>query len=281
MDTVKKDLLEIVEKMPAFPQSVHRVIELTSDINSDPRALVEVIEHDPILIMKILKMVNSPYFGLAEKITSVNHAVVYIGINTVKNLALSTATLGVLPRTNKAGFDMDAFLLHSLSTAIIARIIARKLKVPEKEAFDFFLSGLLHDFGKIVFAHFMPNDFKLVLQMVKDEGLPIYEAEQKIFAADHTQIGSLLGEKWNLPVHLISCIKNHHCHDRKESLIIDVVWAADQISKELKIGFGGENRIEKLPDGILESFGADAQAVINSLGDITAETEKALIFIQK
>jgi len=281
MDTIRKDLLKIVEKMPAFSRSVHRVIELTSDINSDPRDLVEVIEHDPILIMKILKLVNSPYFGLDQKITSVNHAVVYVGINTVKNLALSTATLGVLPRTNNAGFDMDAFLLHSLSTAIIARIFARRLKIQEREAFDFFLSGLLHDFGKIVFAHFMPNDFKQALQMAKEEGLPLYEAEQKIFTADHTQIGSLLGEKWNLPTHLIACIKNHHCLDRKESLITDTLFAADQISKELKIGFGGENMIEKLPDGILERFGANTQAVINALGDINAETEKALIFIRK
>jgi HD-like signal output (HDOD) protein len=281
MDTIRKDLLEMVEKMPAFPRSVHRVIELTSDINSDPKDLVEVIEHDPILIMRILKLVNSPYFGLAQKITSINHAVVYIGINTVKNLALSTATLGVLPRTNNAGFDMDAFLLHSLSTAIIARIFARKLKIQEKEGFDFFLSGLLHDFGKIVFAHFMPNNFKQVLQMVKEEGRPLYEAEQKIFTADHTQIGSLLGEKWNLPTHLIACIRNHHRHDRERSLITDAVSAADQISKELKIGFGGENMIEKLPDGILERFGTNVQAVINSLGNINEETEKALIFIQK
>ena len=281
MDTIRKDLIQSVEKMPAFPQSVHRVIELTSDINSDPRDLVKVIEHDPILITKILKMVNSPYFGLAEKITSVNHAVVYIGINTVKNLALSTATLGVLPRTNNAGFDMDAFLLHSLSTATIARLFARRMKIQEREAFDFFLSGLLHDFGKIVFAHFMPNEFKQALQMVKEEGLTLYEAEQKIFTADHAQIGSLLGEKWNLPTHLITCIKDHHRHDRKESLIIDVVSAADQISKELKIGFGGENRIETIPDVITDRFGANLQAVIDSLGDINAETEKALVFIQK
>jgi len=281
MDAIRKDLLEIVEKMPAFPRSVHRVIELTSDINSDPKDLVEVIEHDPILIMKILKLVNSPYFGLAQKITSVNHAVVYIGINTVKNLAVSAATIGVLPRTNNAGFDMDAFLLHSLSTAIIARIFARKLKIQERENFDFFLSGLLHDFGKIIFAHFMPNDFKRALQLVKKNGLPLYEAEQNIFTTDHAQIGSLLGEKWNLPTHLTACIRNHHCHDRKESLIIDAVSAANQISKELKIGFGGENMIEKLPDGILERFGSDVQAVINSLGNIPEETEKALIFIQK
>ncbi len=281
MDTIRKDLLQSVEKMPAFPQSVHRVIELTSDINSDPRDLVKVIEHDPVLITKILKMVNSPYFGLAQKITSVNHAVVYVGINTVKNLALSTATLGVLPRMNNAGFDMDAFLMHSLSTATVARLIAKRLKIQEREAFDFFLSGLLHDFGKVVFAHFMPNDFKQVLQIVKEEGLPLYEAEQRIFMTDHAQIGSLLGEKWNLPSHLITCIKDHHRHDDKESLIRDVVSAADQISKQLKIGFGGENRIETLHDGIRERFGANLQAVIDSLGDIHAETEKALVFIQK
>ena len=176
---------------------------------------------------------------------------------------------------------MDAFLLHSLSTAIIARIFARKSMIQEKDSFDFFLSGLLHDFGKIVFAHFIPDDFKRALQTAKDEGLPLYEAEQIIFAADHAQIGSLLGEKWKLPAHLIACIRNHHCRDREESLIIDAVSAANQVSKELKIGFGGENRVENLPAGILERFGAGMQSVIHSLGNIHAETEKALIFIQK
>src|ERR1035437_1151040 len=113
MNEIRKDLPAMVEKMPAFTQNVLRVIELTSDINSDPKDLVEVIQCDPILMMRILKLVNSPYFGLAQKISSINHAVVYIGINTVKNLALSTAIIGVLPRTNAAGFDMDGFLRHS------------------------------------------------------------------------------------------------------------------------------------------------------------------------
>lgn len=281
MELIRKELFEMVEKMPAFPQSVHRVIQLTSDINSDPRALVEVIEHDPILIVKILKLVNSPYFGLAQEITSVNHAVVYIGINTVKNLALSTATLGVLPRTNRAGFDIDAFLLHSLSTAIISRIFARELGVPEREGFDFFLAGLLHDFGKIVFAHFMPNDFRRALQIAAEEGLPLCEAEQRIFAADHAQIGSLLAEKWKLPDRLTACIRDHHATDREESPFIDAVFAANQIGKELEIGFGGEKRTERLPDGILKRFGPDLNEVIRSLGDIQAEMDKAMIFIKK
>jgi HD-like signal output (HDOD) protein len=268
MNEIRKDLPEMVEKMPAFSQSVHRVIELTSDINSEPKALVEVIQHDPILMMRILKLVNSPYFGLARKISSINHAIVYIGINTVKNLALSTAVIGVLPRTNAAGFDMDGFLRHSLSTAIVARIIARKSGVQERDIFDFFLSGLLHDFGKIVFAHFLPHEFKKALILAKDGAIHLYEAEQKVFAADHTHIGSLLGEKWHLPPHLVASLREHHGHNGESSLMIDAVSAANQISKELKIGYSGENIIEELPQSIADLFGDGREGIIGSLGDV-------------
>ena len=112
--------MNMVERMPAFPISVHRVVELTSDINADPKELVAIIEHDPVLLMRILKLANSPYFRLSQKITSVNHAVVIVGFNTVKNMALSIAAIGVLRLKTTAGFDMEGFLLHSLSTATIA-----------------------------------------------------------------------------------------------------------------------------------------------------------------
>jgi HD-like signal output (HDOD) protein len=256
------------------------VIELTSDINSDPKDLVEVIQHDPILMMRVLKLVNSPYVGLAQKISSINHAVVYIGVNTVKNLALSTAIIGVLPRTNAAGFDMDGFLRHSLSTAIIARILAKKAGVQERDIFDFFLSGLLHDFGKIVLAHFLPHEFKKALTMAKAEAIHLYEAEQAVFTADHTQIGSLLGEKWHLPLHLVACLRDHHGHDQENTLIIAAVAAANQISKELKIGYSGENIIDKLPKTISDLFDTANVGIIDSLGDVRAEMEKANMFIK-
>ena len=281
MNEIRRDLPEMVDKMPAFSQSVHRVIQLTSDINSDPKLLVEVIQHDPILMMRILKLVNSPYFGLAQKISSVNHAIVYIGINTVKNLALSAAVVGVLPSTNAAGFDLDGFLQHSLSTAIIARILARKSGIQERDVFDFFLSGLLHDFGKIVFAHFLPHEFKKALTMAREEGVHLYEAEQKVFNADHTQIGSLLGEKWHLPLHLVACLRGHHGQDQDDSLLIAAVSAANQISKEFKLGYSGENIIEDIPKKISELLGGDKADIIASLGDVQAEMEKAMVFISK
>jgi HD-like signal output (HDOD) protein len=281
MDIHRQDIAGMVERMPPFPRSAHRVIELTSDINANPKELVEVIEHDPVLLLKLLRMVNSPYFGLSQKITSVNHAVLYIGINTVKNLALSAAAIGALPKTNEAGFDLNAFLTHSLATGTISRLFAKKMKVAEKDTFDYFLSGLLHDFGKIVFAHFMPQEFKKALLLAGEKKMPLYEAENEIFRIDHAQVGSLLGEKWQLPPNLIESLKGHHIQDNESGLsrITLIVSAADQITKELNIGNSGSNIIEKLPDEVVTAFGSDTTAIVGSLGDVQAEVEKAMTFI--
>jgi len=271
---------KMVQKMPAFPRSVHRVLELTSDMNSNPRELIDVIEHDPVLLLKILKLVNSPYFGLAEKITSVNHAVVYIGLNTIKNLALSAAAVGILPRTNKAGFDMNGFLLHSLSTATIARMFAKKMKVPGKDTFDYFMSGLLHDFGKIVFAHFLPDEFRKALNLAKEKGIPLFEAEQEIFGMDHSQVITLLGEKWLLAPGLVDSMEGHHYCGDKCTLFTHTIAVSNQLSKELKMGDSGSSHlIETLPDDITQRFGNDVDAIVGELGDVKDEIDKAAVFI--
>ena len=269
--------MDMVERMPAFPMSVHRVLELTADINADPKELVTIIEHDPVLIMRILKLANSPYFRLSQKITSVNHAVVIVGFNTLKNMALSIAAIGVLRLKTEAGF-MEGFLLHSLSTATIAKLFAKNMRIPTKASFDYFLSGLLHDFGKIVFAHFKPLDFQKALRMAREKGIPLHEAEKEIFNIDHAQVGSILGEKWNLPSNLLDAMKTHHNHDCARPLLTDVVSASNQISKELKIGEGGDPVMEKIPDQITGMFGADVDSIVGKLGDVRGEIEQAMVF---
>ena len=104
----QKDLIKYVEKLPAFPQSVTKVIELTSRAECSPKELVKVIEHDPVLTVKILKLVNSAFYGLSRPIKSINHGIVYAGFNTIKNLSVSIAAIGVLPRKNEIDFDIDA-----------------------------------------------------------------------------------------------------------------------------------------------------------------------------
>ena len=117
-------LTAAVDGMPAFPKSVQRILELTRDVNSTPKDLVDVIDKDPVVTVKILKVVNSAYYSLPKQITSIGHAVVYLGFNTIKNLALSIAAIGMLPKDNPSGFDVQQYLLHSLATAGLAKQLA-------------------------------------------------------------------------------------------------------------------------------------------------------------
>lgn len=278
MEKIRQDIWDSVEKIPAFSHSVQQIQEMSSDINCDSAQLVKVIEHDPVLVLNILKMVNSPYFGLSKKITSVNHAVLYIGLNTIKNLALSVSILGVMPRKNAAGFDMDAFLMHSLATATITRMLAKKSGIPEREIFDYFLSGLLHDFGKIVLACYLPGEYKETLKIAREETVPLFEVEKQVFGVNHAIIGSLLMEKWQIPGSINKALKHHHNTTDDDSQMRDFIITADQISNELKIGYSGNNVIESIPQKVLVQFGSDLNQIITSLGEIRAEVEKAIIF---
>jgi putative nucleotidyltransferase with HDIG domain len=278
---LQNKLVGMVDKVPPFPKSVHRVIELTNDVNCAPKDLVQVIEHDPVITMNMLKLVNSAFFGLTKSVSSVRHAVVYLGLNTVKNLALSIATIHSLPRKNITGFDINAFLLHSLTTASIAQRIGKEY-LGSKDTSDIFVAGLLHDFGKVVLAQFMADEFGRAIDMAQQENIPLHDAEMKVIGVNHTTIGAMLAEKWELPTDLVTCIREHHSPDfvaASEDKVDDCVFAADQISKKLAIGFSGNPVVEEFPAHVVELLGMGLDAMIEDLGDLTEEIETAESFI--
>lgn len=278
-DTTGK-LIAAVEKMPAFPKSVQRILELSRDINCSPKELVAVIEKDPVMTMKLLRALNSAYYSLPTQITSVNQAVVYLGLNTIKNMALSFATLGILPRTNGAGFDMQRYLLHSLITAGLARLVAQKFNVANANPADCYIAGLLHDFGKVVFAQSMPEEFKLALEKSLDEAIPLHLAERAVIGADHTQIGAMLVEKWQFPSGISTLIHDHHTPSANHSGVGACVFIANQLSKQLGFSSSGHLVVEELPAELSAQFGGDLSAVIAGLGDLTLLVDEAQFYAQ-
>jgi len=273
-----KELIAFVEKMPAFPKSVQRVVQLTSDINAPAKEIVRVIESDPVMTVKILKVINSAFYGLPQKITSIQRAVVHIGLNTIKNLALSVAAMGVLKPTNKAEFNTQDFLLHSLTTASICRLLAEKLNVKSSECSDFFVAGLLHDFGKIVFAEFDPDNFKLALEKSAEENISLHDAEIEFMGISHAQAGKILAERWELDPILIDAIENHH-NSKNNSQLKDCIFTANQISKKLQFGFSGNPIIEENSEELIPRFNLTLEVLIVSLGDLTPIKSEALSFI--
>ncbi|MDP2822600.1 MAG: HDOD domain-containing protein [Sulfuritalea sp.] len=277
---LERKLGTAVERMPAFPRSVQKILELTRNINCLPKELVGVVEMDPVMTMKILKVINSAYYGLPSKITSVSQSVVYLGINTIKNLALGFAAVGILPRMNAAGFDIQRYLLHSLVVAGAARQLATQFAKGEVDPGDCYIAGLLHDFGKVVFAQFLAAEFRDALMHSFEHSLPLHEAEKAVIGVDHGLVGALLAKRWAFPKHLIDCIRDHHNPMAEPSAMMDCLRVADQLVRFRDIGDSGNPWREAEAPAAPERFGDDLEAIAAKLGSLDKIVEDAMMFAQ-
>jgi putative nucleotidyltransferase with HDIG domain len=275
---LSQKLATAVDRMPAFPKSVQKILELTRDVNCSAKDLIQIIDKDPVVTVKVLRVVNSAYYSLPKQITSINHAVVYLGFNTIKNLALSIAAIGILPAHNAAGFDGQQYLIHSLSTAGIAKQLA--LRVGGADPMDCFICGLLHDFGKVVFAQFMPQEFRKALEASQWNETSLHLALREVIGADHDVVGAMLLEKWRFPVDLIETLRHQYGPELtdQDTPMMACVFAANQISKKLEYGFAGNPWIEELPSPLARRLGGTLDEVVASLGDLTPVFEEAKIF---
>lgn len=272
------ELLAFVEKMPAFPKSAQRLVQLASDSNSSAKDIVQVIECDPVMTVKILKVINSPYYGFSHKISSIPRAVVHIGINTIKNMALSVAAIGMLKSHSNVGLNAQEFLLHSLTTAIIAKILAERQNLPQSECSDFFVGGLLHDFGKLVFAECLPEHFNKALTLSREQQLPLYQAELECIGLNHAHLGKLLAEKWEFSDSLADAIAHHH-DALGENTLKDNIMAANEMSKTLKFGDAGNPVIEPFPEALAGRLGGSLDYLMLEMGDLNAIKTEALTLI--
>jgi putative nucleotidyltransferase with HDIG domain len=269
-----------IERMPAFPKSVQKILELTRNINCLPKELVAVIEKDPVMTVKILKVINSAYYSLPSKITSVGQSVVYLGINTIKNLSLGFAAVGILPRFNAAGFDIQHYLMHSLVVASLARALAQQGAKGEVDPSDCYIAGLLHDFGKAVFAQFMAEEFRAAMAHAAEHGVALHEAELIVIGTDHAFVGAMLARRWQFADDLVQCIHDHHNADAEPTAMLDCLRTANQIARKLELGNSGNPWRDTEPAAAPHRFGPDIDATIASLGDMQRFISDAQMFAQ-
>lgn len=279
---LERKLDTAVERMPAFPRSVQRILELTRNINCLPKEIVAVIEKDPVMTMKIFKVINSAYYSLPTKITSIGQSVVYLGINTIKNLALGFAAAGILPRMNAAGFDIQRYLLHSLVVAGVARQLAIQFADDEADPGDCYIAGLLHDFGKVVFVQFLSTEFHDALAYAKENSLPLHEAERIVIGVDHGVVGARLAKRWTFPAHLIDCIRDHHQPAAAASAMLDCVRTADQLVRFRQIGDSGNPWRDTEAPAAAARFGDDPEDLLARLapGSLEKIVAEAMVFAQ-
>jgi HD-like signal output (HDOD) protein len=271
-----RELLDAIDRIQAFPVSVQNILKLARDSTSAPRDLVDVIQRDPIVTIKVLRVVNSAYYSLPRQITSIDHAVVLLGFNTIKNLALGIAALSLAPEQLHAVLDNKAYLHHSLATAAVTRQLG--VRFPAIDANDFFIGGLLHDFGKVVLAQVMPAQFRKAMEFGLWHEVSLHSALMEITGIDQAEVGAMLLENWRFPADLVQGIRHQYVRDDSAPPISVCIFAANQICKHAGADFAAGDRAQPLSAHMEQTLGGTLESVMETLGDVATILEAATQF---
>ncbi len=215
--------LEKIDNLFGFTPTIKKVIELISEENIPLNKIAKTIEKDPELTARILRLANSPFYGIPKRIATIEAALILLGTTTLRLLLISSLSFRIFNKND------TKFKEHSINTAFCARCLSEKANLINPQ--EMFIAGLLHDLGKIVLKTQFPKEYRKVL-ILQNKGLSVCEAEKEVFKMDHAEVGSILMEKWNFPQRLIESIKAHHNLNlankyKKEAMIIQL---ADKIA---------------------------------------------------
>ncbi len=264
-------LLVKVKDMPPLPQSIIQILELTRSSKTSAQDLAKVFERDPALAANILKIANSSFYGFTRKISTITHAIVCLGLDTVKSIALTSSTQEMLNNEIPA-YDLEKGMLlqHSITCANCARIIAQRIGYKDCE--EAYTAGLLLDIGKVILSRFAEDQFNQIIEKIKDNKTPFNIAEQEILGFDHPKIGGRIIKKWNLPPILIEAVQYHHQPEKAKTnkTLTYIVHFADAISDMLGIGLGSDGLMYVFEENTLDILGLskeDMESIMSELVD--------------
>ncbi len=244
-----------IDDLPTLPRTVLRITELVNDPKSSAKDLARIITDDQVLTARLLKLVNSSFYGFPQRISTVTNAIVLLGFDAIRSLLLTTSVFDLFAgRNKKSNQDQEKFWDHSLGCAVGAKVIGNHLRHDKIE--ELFVSGLLHDIGKIVEMLFLTDEFMRVVAIVNKQNTLMITAEQQVLGYSHAEIGKLLAGKWNLPVKLEQVIAHHHQPAAAGSFVMEasIVHLADILCRALNMGYGGDNKMPPLDKFAWESL---------------------------
>jgi putative nucleotidyltransferase with HDIG domain len=237
-------ILRSVDRLPTLPTIYTKLTNLLQSPNATAPMIGKVIAEDQAIALKVLRIVNSAFYGLPNKIGSLKHAVVILGLSQIKNLVLATSTLQTFQKLETShSFDMQEFWKHSIGCAIAGRVLAETASLRNPD--DVFSGGLLHDIGKLVHAVYLSGDFADIIADVEETGAPIIESEERVLGCDHTYTGKELAKKWGLSQGTIDMIAHHHLTDPEAELTKEIaaIHVGNIFSIALGLGSGGEKKV--------------------------------------
>ncbi|OQX20692.1 MAG: metal-dependent phosphohydrolase [Desulfobulbaceae bacterium A2] len=277
----RRFIQDYIDTMPSLSTSVAKVMELCSRSDTSPNDLNRVISLDPVLAGRVLKLINSAYYSLFNRVTSLTRAVIMLGLNTVKNLALSTAIIRCVNQAKKSkALPIHQFWAHSIGVGVASKLLAVYQGVSPGAREEYFVAGLLHDLGKIPFG----DTYGEIITQSLAEGRDLLSMEQAQLGISHLDAGGMIAAKWVLNTSFTEAMALHH-HPAQASeehrRLVALVAIADAFCNTFEIGSAGNHHPDEA--GLAEALqvaGLSWPEVVELLRMVDEEISKAEIFLQ-
>lgn len=272
--------LAAVGDIATLPEVTIKIIEIVEDPKSTARDLHEVIKNDPALSVKVLKVVNSAFYGLPGQVASVDRAIILLGLSAVKNIAIA-ASIARLFKGKRISEQFNASDLwrHSVGTAVAARSIAKCSPHPVMTD-EVFVAGLIHDIGTLIERQAFPDEFATVINRCHSAEQDFLECEREIIGADHQAFGVGLTTKWKFPRHLRAAVGFHH---NPEALSVELrnmatlIRMADILCCHERIGFYLTTCKDTITEEMLDLLGVTSEQLEELRADLPDQLAEAEI----
>jgi len=262
-----KSIIKGIDKLKPIPQVASKVMSIARDPESSMSDLSKVIVFDTAVTANLLKVANSAYFGLHDKVDSVHQAIVHLGMDQVVDLVVISDSSENL-KSAQEGYDLNAGDLwkYSVSSALIARELAEKKEANEINLI--FTAALLKDIGKVILNQYVKDSFDKINALVTEQNFTFREAEKKVIGIDHAELGGMVAENWDFSPQMVEIIRNHHLPQKSSISEFEssIVYIADTICMMMGIGVGSDGLAYRFHQEVVERLSLsdrDFQKVIS------------------
>jgi len=205
-----KKLVTRVDTLPSMPKLYMSLLKELKSSDASTKSIGNIISKDLGMTAKILKLVNSAYFGIRRHVQSPEEAVMFLGLNTIKAIVLSTEIFSQYDETRLKNFSLGKLYEHSVTVGSFAKVIAESEVENKKNIGDSLMAGMLHDLGKLILIDNLPDQYSIVLEQVRNDGKLVWKVEQEVFGVSHAEVGAYLLGLWGLPDDIVEAVAYHH-----------------------------------------------------------------------
>jgi putative nucleotidyltransferase with HDIG domain len=258
--------LREVKNLPTLPGIVAKLTRMADDPDTTTEQMGKVISKDHILAAKLLKLVNSAFYGFPQKISSLSSAIILLGFSVIKSLIISASIFELMESSDVELWE------HSLGTAVAASILAKRLGIKDPEEVS--TAGLIHDIGKVAIKMELPQQYDEILNTVEMKKISMFEAERLVLGLDHAEVGGWLAKSWFLPKKLVEPISCHHLpkNAEEEPLACAILHFSDVLIRGLGYGHGADIWVPPMSKVAWEALGLSAA----DLDEVLEEVEENL-----